>query len=306
MVAQPRRQHLSLPVAPAIGAALGLGAALAVALMPTAMIEDYLIASGLPQLMPAAAPPLGNTARLGLMLVAAGMVGLTAWFLLFLVFGARAVYFRGAKPAADSPAVPVLRRADAHPDAPARRPLFASEELGTPFLDISAAPKEARAPLPQVAEPVTPPPAPRDIPADLDTPLSAFDPTAIPEVPLTPPPAVKPLAVRVVAPAAAVAVTKAEETPDEPAAHAALRAPTALAPGERLETFELTPMVRGDTAPPPRPSARSVDTETTIASLLDRLERSVQDREAKRAAAAKARSIDETLGELRALAMRAQ
>ena len=36
--------------------------------------------------------------------------------------------------------MPVLRRADAHPDAPPRRPVFANSDLGTPFLDVKAEP----------------------------------------------------------------------------------------------------------------------------------------------------------------------
>jgi hypothetical protein len=88
---------------------------------------------------------------------------------------------------------PVLRRADAHPDAPARRPLSAAE----------------LAVLPGLPEPEADPLA-RELPRDLDTPLAALDPRAIP-----------------------------------PRPRPAVRAVATLAPGERLETFRLTP--------PPRP-----------------------------------------------------
>lgn len=78
--------------------------------------------------------------------------------------------------AADRPAledaVPVLRRADAHPDAPARAPLLATRDLGTPFLEITA----RGAGAPERRE--------RRLPRNLEQKLSAFDPDAIPAAPL--------------------------------------------------------------------------------------------------------------------------
>lgn len=373
MVAQTSRKHLILPVAPMIGVVLGLGAALAVLLVPVAAIEDLMLASGLPQILPVAAPPLGVTARLGLMLAAAGGAGLGTWFLLFLAIGTRSVTIGQPQAVNDDPMVPVLRRADAHPDAPARRPLFANEDLGTPFLEVRAPRQPAEIgdvidetdpiiriltklsnpgetgsfTMPtnvalDVLVPQSPSEEPRSIPIDLDVPLAAYDPDAILAEPLTPTPSVKPLAVA----AACLPESDAEgqavpeplmpgeppslveplpieaihhDEPLEPLEPLAIASPDArlehsrswvLEPGERLETFELTPMVRREpcAAPTPRdPGRMSIETEATITSLLERLERSVSEREARRACqpAAAARSINDALGELRALATRA-
>lgn len=68
---------------------------------------------------------------------------------------------------------PRIRRADAHPDARPRPPLRPAHELDIPAWAI--VPVE----MPTAAE--------RDLPADLNQPLAAFDPMAIPTVPLPPP-----------------------------------------------------------------------------------------------------------------------
>lgn len=313
MVAQPRRQHLTVPVAALGGAVLGLVAALAVALVPGDVMSDAMLASGLPAILPAAAPPLGATARVGLALVTAGAIGLGSWFLFFVVVGTRTIVIGRTAEATEPGAVPVLRRADAHPDAPARRPLFAMEDLGTPFLDVHARSAKAE-PEPDrgsfamprdeaidVLVPVPSPDDPRPIPDDLDIPLSAYDPAAIPVL-LTPPPVAEPEPEPVFVP--------------KPAPMA--RAPK-LEPGERIETFELTPMVRREAAGDPLPIRRDpvpapAETEATVASLLERLERSVTARQvAPRpvpvsppvAMPRPPRSINDTLGELRELASRA-
>ncbi|MCM8729489.1 hypothetical protein ACFO8O_00710 [Hephaestia sp. GCM10023244] len=166
MVASFRRQRLILPLAPVVSGALGLLTALAFAVLPIGVIEQGAIASGLAGVLPAAAPPLGITARMGLIL--AGGAGVTAllWAGLYLAIGTRvlALTFGGDCPERDE--LPVLRRADAHPDAPARRPISAARDLGEPTI---------------VDEP-----AGRDLPDDLDQPLAAFDPQAILAVPAEP------------------------------------------------------------------------------------------------------------------------
>ncbi len=308
MVAKARRAYLSLPLAPLFGAVCGLVVIVAIVLVPREALEDFLLASGVPSVFPAVEPPLGPAARLGLTLMAAGAVGLVAWFLLFLAVGSRMLAFgRGA--GAPDPSVPVLRRADAHPDAPARRPLFANEDLGTPFLEVHAArddavPESLEAAADPVAEAAIPDEG-LDIPKDLDMPLAAFDPEAIPVTPIRP------------------------EVPVAEVSAAPIQRPQLFEPGERFETFELTPMVRPehDAVPLPvrrDPAAPRRDTETTIASLLERLERGMAVREQPQpvvepdpepdhepdhepildAASESVRSIDQTLGVLRQLAMR--
>jgi len=154
---------------------------------------------------------------------------------------------------------PVLRRADAHPDAPSRRPVFANRDLGTPFLDVRArhlVADDTPALDSDIAHPPLPLPLRRevlDLPGDLDQLLSVFDPGAMPPS---------------VAPASPV-------PPPAPPRQ------QIFAPTERFETFELTPMVRptpGDPVPPATEPRTPRDTQATIAALLERLERGVTTR----------------------------
>jgi hypothetical protein len=218
MVDSTRRQRLSLPVAPLVAVVLGGLIALAFALVPAGLLEDFVIDSGIAAVVPAAEPPLGFTARAVLILTAGGGTALIAWFGLFLLIGGRSLVVQRSGEVEDDDKAPVLRRADAHPDAPSRRPLSANRELGTPFLEVRAErPVHASAEEPELEERLEPV-MERELPADLDTPLAAFDPRAIPDEPADwfPPPA--PL------------LNKPRQQVFDPA--------------ERFETFELTPMVR--------------------------------------------------------------
>jgi hypothetical protein len=219
MVAYPRRS-LILPLAP-LGAGLALFlVVVAAALVPAAALEALSRASGLSALVGAAQPPLGWTARAVVAVVAGGAAAALAWAVLRLGVGRRRVRLAWPEPAP-------VRRADAHPDAPLPRPIMAGADLGRPLME-------------------------QPLPRDLDTPLAAVDPEAIPDVPLQP--------VRAVAPLARPAPT--------------------LAPGERMEVFALAPAP----APTPasvdallerlernadrqRPRARSAALEATLASL---------------------------------------
>jgi len=158
------RQHLTAFVAPVGGALSAFAAGMAIGAMPIAQLEGLVVRSGIDTLVAAAQPPLGQTARLILTIGAGAAAGLVVWSALFLLFGAGGV-FAARRTAADD-GLPVLRRADAHPDAPARKPMSASD-LG--------------APMPPVVPPVIQP-----IPQDLDQPLSAFDPSALLPVPMEP------------------------------------------------------------------------------------------------------------------------
>ncbi len=251
MVSSFRRPRLTLAVAPTIGAVVGLAIALVAVAVPARLLESAVIAIGLPEIVAAAEPPLGLTARLVLSIIGGGLVGMVVWRLAALVVGAATVTFggprRSAEPVIGDRPVPVIRRADAHPDAPPRAPLHAKAELGTPFLDIRA---------PMVAGPIDGPDAvrpadiidaemARDVPADLDLPLSAFDPAAF-----------------AAATGAPVPISR-------------------FAAGERIETFELTPIIRTPNPTPVAPPlARTAprDTEATITALLERLERGVTQR----------------------------
>ena len=172
-------------VAPVGGALAGAAVAGLFLLMPATMLEDWVWRSGLPSLIGAAEPPLGTTARAILALAGAATAAAVVWSALFLLFGAGGLL---APRTATVDGVPVLRRADAHPDAPARRPLSAAD-LDPPFEYTPAEAPRAVAP--------PPPPVVQSLPADLDQPLAAFHPGALPDVPREPVRPVPPLRPRV-------------------------------------------------------------------------------------------------------------
>ncbi len=158
-----------------VAGASGLIVAIAIAVVPTWRIEAVVSDTGLPALLPIAAPPLGWTARAALMLVTALAVAVPLWIALTLLSGHRPAALPSADEV-DDETPPSVRRADAHPDAPPRPPVRAARDLGMPFLD----------PVVQGDAEVT-------LPRDLDTPMAMFDPEALPMVPAAPPPTVRPL-----------------------------------------------------------------------------------------------------------------
>ncbi|OYY77996.1 MAG: hypothetical protein B7Y43_08685 [Sphingomonas sp. 28-62-20] len=261
MVAQSRRQRLTLPVAPLAGALVGIMTAAMFALVPGDMLGRLILRTGIAAIIPAAEPPLGVTARLVLILMCGGGAALVSWFAVFLITGSRTIMFGSDAASTDDAdpdqVAPVLRRADAHPDAPSRRPVFANRDLGTPFLDVRARHLVADD-TPALDNDIAHPPLPLrrevlDLPGDLDQLLSVFDPGAMPPS---------------VAPASPV-------PPPAPPRQ------QIFAPTERFETFELTPMVRptpGDPVPPATEPRTPRDTQATIAALLERLERGVTTR----------------------------
>jgi hypothetical protein len=99
--------------------------------MPQARFDEAVSLSGLPMIVSAAQPPLGMTARLAAMAAA----GIGSFVLVWLVL--RALSKPAPKPKHRSGLVeidpPRLRRADANPDAPSRRPILAGVDLGRPF-----------------------------------------------------------------------------------------------------------------------------------------------------------------------------
>jgi hypothetical protein len=101
--------------------------------MPENLFSSLISATHLPDLIAAAAPPLGMKARLAVVAADAVLTFALVWALLRAI-GSRAE----ARPARRSEKKPFdaetprVRRADAHPDAPARRPLFAGSDLGEP------------------------------------------------------------------------------------------------------------------------------------------------------------------------------
>lgn len=278
---------MNLPIAPLVAGVLGGAVALCALAVPMPVLEALVMDSGIPAVLAAAEPPLGFTARAGIALAGGGVVALFSWFALSVLVGARGVTIGGAEtPDFHAVATPVLRRADAHPDAPPRPPLLATRDLGMPFLDIRS-PAEPVAEEP-VAERTQELLVEQPLPRDLDQPLSAFDPHAVPDVPMPVPEALPSLA-------------RAPRPPlfDET---------------ERFEVFELTPPVR---EPAPRLVVRSEEaitrpeTEATVHALLERLERGVVRKAAVAPAPvrverrAKERGLEDALVTLRNLARRA-
>jgi hypothetical protein len=161
-----------------VGMALGVAAIAAIATMfvPVAMLESVTGSTGISEMIPATAAPLGDTAR-AIMAFVVGAVTLTIAMILLLLPEKRASKAPPAEqpvsdPYADEPKVsdrlaglkaraaslsmpklalpkmpwvkseddildladlPKLRAFDAHPDAPARRPLSASSDLAEPM-----------------------------------------------------------------------------------------------------------------------------------------------------------------------------
>ena len=103
-----------------------------------AALGGLVVALHLPAVLPAAAPPLGLTARLVLALALAGIggaLGLGAGLVLFARAGGQLPVRTAVQPAAAAsvqsapePAMRVRSR-DAHPDAPPRRPLVVTEDV---------------------------------------------------------------------------------------------------------------------------------------------------------------------------------
>ena len=153
----PERSALDLPVA---GLA-ALAVAFAAFTIPDAILGRAVEATGLPSVLSAAQPPLGNTARL-LIAVAGSLVTFVAAFALLRWLDRFASRTSAPTPAAEAPRV---HRADAHPDAPPRRPISAMRDLGEP-----APPSRPRAAepkpvieAPRKAEPLLPAAAPASL-----------------------------------------------------------------------------------------------------------------------------------------------
>lgn len=120
---------------PSLDLPMAAVAALAVAFiafaMPDAHFTRLVTATGLPSFVPAAAPPLGGTARMAMIL--AGAIGtFAAVFLILRMLDRRPRVAQSVPSEQPAFTMPKLRRADAHPDAPARRPFFAALDIGDP------------------------------------------------------------------------------------------------------------------------------------------------------------------------------
>ncbi|SEK95757.1 hypothetical protein SAMN05216382_1190 [Sphingomonas palmae] len=182
-------------VLPAVAALIGLGVAIGIATVPSDVLNAAVDRAGFNSVLPAAASPIGTTGRTILALLAGALIAACgfapqgkAWLLDRPDAFARRARVRTGQGGDEEEDVPVIRRADAHPDAPPRRPIRAASDLGDP-LPIFGEEDQRSAPLP--------PPAEQPLPADLDRPLADFDPAAVPLRPMAPPEPLPPLSRRV-------------------------------------------------------------------------------------------------------------
>jgi hypothetical protein len=116
-----------------LAALAAVSAGFVVLAMPDSVFSGLVETSRLPAFVPAAQPPLGETARLAALGAAALLTFAAVWALMTALGRAPARRKPETPAEADAEAkAPRLRRADAHPDAPARRPLLA-RDLGEPL-----------------------------------------------------------------------------------------------------------------------------------------------------------------------------
>ena len=185
-VARGGRSRLDLSVA----ALAGFSVAFLAFAAPADLLGGFVASTGLPSIAPAAEPPLGFRARIGLGAFGAVAVSVLVFILLRWLdrFGRSAASEPELvlDPSDEAEAeAPPRRRRDFHPDAPARRPLLAAHELGEPDLNpwLPADPAPAAEPEPEPVavrpEPVrepeieqattqpdpVPPPSPEPMPA---------------------------------------------------------------------------------------------------------------------------------------------
>jgi hypothetical protein len=162
----PRRKapisaHRLFPLAVALWCAAALG--LSTLVLPVAALEGLVALSGIDRLVPAAAPPLGMTARV---LVVLGLGGIGALAGLVAALMVRPSRVRARTPASETQArlpgraepvvddVPHLRPRDRHPDAPARKPISATIDLQAHATGEEADGKDAEASSPAPRQPV--------------------------------------------------------------------------------------------------------------------------------------------------------
>lgn len=172
MVAHVSGECMRLPLVPLAALLVGGVFALSAAAAPAALLDTVFSEGGLGGWMSLHWSEAGRP----LITVATGAIGGGTGALLALLVPGRTADAPLVAAEEDVTRMPIIRRADAHPDARPRPPLRADHELdapGQPAGVLRDAPSEA------IAE--------RDLPVDLDQPLAAFDPAAIPPVPLPPP-----------------------------------------------------------------------------------------------------------------------
>jgi hypothetical protein len=266
-----------LPFAPIVAGLFALVAAVLVMATPAWLLETAVDKFGISSVISAAAPPLGMKAKALLALVAAFGTAATLWFSLSLL-----ARLSSRKPKATRPIAQPVPAVEA--DVPVesedgsirrRRPIFADQELGAPFMSPEAL---SDAPIlePEMDEPLKPNELVLDMPF-ASAPLE-------PEIVLEPPvgaPVSSDGAIVDTMPVEIVETAEAVEDLDWPMPE------TNFEPDlvETAAAADFAPMASATTSipvPPPPPEAHA---QETITDLVERLERGVERRSAAIAAA---------------------
>jgi hypothetical protein len=134
-----KRRVARLALAPVAAIMFGVAAAILVAAIPVSMFESAVMATGLPQALSIAEPPLGLKARFLAILLAFVSVAALSWLVItpierMLDQNSR----RRRTPWADDGYASADRDPALAPVDVARKPIFAPEELGAPLMSDEA------------------------------------------------------------------------------------------------------------------------------------------------------------------------
>jgi hypothetical protein len=155
-----------VPFAPVVAAMFGVITLILIFMTPGWLFERMVVASGLPSLIAAAQPPLGETAR-KLSAIAGGLGVFSAlWAGLALL---RAFIKRNALPKARGSRIDAAAPVVTNPITKQKRePIFAERELGAPFMSDEAIASVAESPPVVEAEAEALAPEPEETPLLLD------------------------------------------------------------------------------------------------------------------------------------------
>jgi hypothetical protein len=134
-----KRRVARLAVAPVAAIMFGLAAAILVAAVPVSMFESAVMATGLPQALSIAEPPLGFKARVLAIILAFVAVAALSWLAITPVERALARDSRRRRTPWADDGYPADDDQTSHaPVEQARKPIFAPEELGAPLMSDAA------------------------------------------------------------------------------------------------------------------------------------------------------------------------
>jgi hypothetical protein len=176
VVAHVPGERMKLPLVPLAAVFLGGVSALAAVALPASAMDVLIFGGDGSGWVPSTAPHLAGAYR-PLFAIATGAIGAGAGA--FAAHLLRRERTEAMAPGLDPLPTPIIRRADAHHDTQQRPPLRVTHELQVPVwaMPVPRAETSRQAVIEDE----------RDLPVDLDQPLAAFDPQAIPSVPLPPP-----------------------------------------------------------------------------------------------------------------------